>query len=44
MKKYLGIDIGGTWLKGTVVDEKFNVISDEFPIEKKRAFSYPMPD
>ena len=23
MAKYLGIDIGGTWIKGTIVDEDF---------------------
>lgn len=37
MRKYLGIDIGGTYIKGTVVDEKFNVISDKFPIEKVKS-------
>lgn len=39
MKKYLGIDIGGTWIKGTLVGEQyFSVMDDsvknEFQIKK----------
>ncbi len=37
MRKYLGIDIGGTRIKGTVVDKKFKIISDEFPIQKVKS-------
>lgn len=39
MAKYLGIDIGGTWIKGTIVEEQFFQIEptsrlDHFHVEK----------
>ena len=37
MKKYLGIDIGGSWIKGAIIDEQYDLLSGEFQINKVKS-------